>query len=209
MPTFFILLFTPISYWVNTKKIIIRDIIFFGCCALIFLFIGKYFQHDNKSIASINQINLNVRNLVKLKQLWNHFSELWNIHLEIVQLWTIYSIVVCGILGALVGFIKYIVNSDKKNYFAYLIQAIIAFACLFLVGNCVFLASSLEVGALVRLIYTFQVMSLIFIFWALYQLIKFFFVNKLQIEKYVSVAAGMFFFIGATYVFHLSFQIEF
>ena len=186
MPTLLILLFTPLGEWQKTRLIVVRDTLLFCIGSLIFFGVAKYIQsrHVNQVISGY-QFKVTLDFADRIKTLLLMWPSLWNIVTTKIQGYLFYIILLFGCVSALKTFF----NNESKTLQS-LFEAILLGLLIFILGSVVYLLQPGNWPA-ARIIFIFQVMSVVLLVWAMMQLSH---VIKLKKNSYfLSLICSMFF----------------
>lgn len=172
MPAMLLVLFKPLAEWKETRKIVIRDILFFTfCCVLFFIYAKNHMAHSSYFIPSSYRFNLNLEIINRLFGLYKIFPQFWNLYSGLTQFLIFNAVFIAGCSIALIKYklSKYYIH-NKKAAWSYLIQAVISFGVLLSLGAVTYLTvPSVADAPVTRLIFVFQAMGIVFLFWSIVQ----------------------------------------
>jgi hypothetical protein len=183
-PATVLLFFKPLAGWSQTRKRIIRDVIILLVCNLIFFFIAKHVLLLRRGSAVIHGYTYDIafQPFVRLRTLFDLFANLWlgDKWVGFFQAAIVYFTIITGTIIALLQFCQSdIYKNNKRNAVVILLQAVFLAGILLAVSNSAYFGQPM-ILVFTRIIFSFQVMALLFIIWSLYKISSLF---KFKREK--------------------------
>jgi hypothetical protein len=190
IPALLKILFCPLSEWLATRKTIVRDVLVYCfCCVIYFGFAKELQQHRDlfNGVPSAYQFKLNLHFLTRITSLYQVRALLWNIYVNAKLSIFINLVIVAGCFAALRNFLK------ENGKISSLLQAILATLLLIVSMSAIYLTAPEEILA-TRVIFAFQVVVILLLFWSLLNISSLFVRQK---EKILLYSAAILFFTGA------------
>jgi hypothetical protein len=175
VPSLLLVLFQPLSEWRITRKLVVRDTIIFGLASLVYFVLAKALQmyRGVVGVPAAYQFKLNYDFVDRISYLLQKLPDFWNLNAGPFQKCIVYALLLFGCLSALRELYQKKDISKK-----YLLQAIISILVLVVLGCSVFLVAPNRDIPVSRVIFVFQVMALLALFWSIFQVCRYFRTKK-------------------------------
>jgi hypothetical protein len=162
VPTLTLVLFKPLAEWSKTKKIVFINLFIYSAFSILYFIAAKQLQDFmNVGIPAAYKIRVNTHFLTKIDYLFLALPRLWNMDAGRVQAYLVYGVMTLGCLCGLKSFYK---NSEKIT--KSLVQAVVSVFIYLLFASAVYLAAPATDMPSTRVIFAFQAMIALILFWS-------------------------------------------
>ncbi len=168
VPALTLVLFKPLTEWRKTKKIVFRDLFIYAAFSILYFVAAKQLQDFMDAGVPANfKIQVNTHVLTKIEYLLFALPKLWNIELVRGQAYLFYSVILLGCLCGLKDYFK-----ESKKISKSLVEAVFSVFILLLFASTVYLASPANDAPSTRVIFAFQAMIALILFWSAFYICK-------------------------------------